>query len=241
VAPDDRRPPSGHPPPTLDREIRRFASAAVHELRTPLTALSGEVELSLRRARPADEYRAALERVALYLRELTDLTADLAVLGAPEEVSFVKDFESIPLGVVFSQVASACLERDASAVTFDPPSDDLHVAGHPATLARALTLLLRHAARYRNPGSRVRLQACEADDGTVVPLRIEASPNGFRPGSWALFSTTSEGPQHSLPGELRLRAAARMLAAQGAAVRMDETQAPVSVMVVLRRAPEGQP
>ncbi len=40
----------------------RFIAEAAHELRTPLTALMGDLELSLRRERPAEELRQAIER-----------------------------------------------------------------------------------------------------------------------------------------------------------------------------------
>ena len=40
---------------------QRFVADASHELRSPLGALRGQIEVALRRARTADEYRAVLE------------------------------------------------------------------------------------------------------------------------------------------------------------------------------------
>src|SRR5207244_3013630 len=46
----------------FERE-RRFTAEASHQLRTPLAGIIGQVEVALRRDRPADEYRRALEAV----------------------------------------------------------------------------------------------------------------------------------------------------------------------------------
>lgn len=55
-------------PASDDLEI--LAAAVAHELRTPLAALSGEVDVALRRDRSPADYRAALVRIAAAVAEL---------------------------------------------------------------------------------------------------------------------------------------------------------------------------
>jgi hypothetical protein len=205
---------------SVEREIRNFVSAAVHELRTPLAALSGEVELALRRERTAVEYREALERIADRVTELTELSADLAVLSVPAGEARAAGAASIDAGRLLSEVATACAAGGADAVTISPPPAGVDVLGDPASLIRALCLLIRHATRQRLPGARVRLgPAPERMGDGSFSLLLEADPGGFRPGAWRYFAPhggeSAEGPA---PGELRLRAAARLLAEDGAAI-----------------------
>ena len=49
---------------SLSEQLEAFAAAVAHELRTPLAALSGEVDVALRRERSAAAYRDALVRIA---------------------------------------------------------------------------------------------------------------------------------------------------------------------------------
>ena len=62
-------------------QLEAFAAAVAHELRTPLAALSGEVDIALRRERSAAAYRDALARIAASVAELVELTGDLTFLG----------------------------------------------------------------------------------------------------------------------------------------------------------------
>ncbi|MBT9560790.1 MAG: hypothetical protein IV100_32500 [Myxococcales bacterium] len=55
----------------------RFVAEAAHELRTPVTALQGELEVTLRRPRSADEYREAIEEALADTRRLVGLTEQL--------------------------------------------------------------------------------------------------------------------------------------------------------------------
>ncbi len=206
----------------IEREIRQFVSAAVHELRTPLAALSGEVELALRRERTTIEYREALERIAERVTELTELSADLAVLSVPSGEGVGADARSISLPQLLSQVAAACAAGGAEAVTVETLPDGTSVFGSPSSLARGLTLLVRHAVRQRRPGARVRLgPAPERMGDGSVSLLLSADPGGFQVGAWRYFEPRGrETPRGHAAGELRLRAASRMLANDGAAIAM---------------------
>ena len=58
----------------------RFYSSASHELHTPLQALSGHLELALKKNRTPEEYRAAVEEAYQQTRRLIKLTYSLLLL-----------------------------------------------------------------------------------------------------------------------------------------------------------------
>lgn len=60
----------------------RFYAAAAHELRTPLQALQGHLDVALSRARPAEEYVAALTEAQAQTERLTRVIQDLLQLNA---------------------------------------------------------------------------------------------------------------------------------------------------------------
>ena len=63
---------------------RRFSSDVSHELRTPLTAIRGEAELALRRQRPAEDYRTALETIQKESVAMGVTVEDLLLLARAE-------------------------------------------------------------------------------------------------------------------------------------------------------------
>ena len=68
------------------RREQRFSAEMSHELRTPLARIQAEVELALRRERPSEEYRAALEAIARSAQQMTR-TVDALVAAAREASS----------------------------------------------------------------------------------------------------------------------------------------------------------
>src|SRR5207248_1878113 len=60
---------------------RRFTGDASHQLRTPLTAILGQIEVVLRRDRPAEDYQRVLTLVqqqAAHLRQMVEMLLFLA-------------------------------------------------------------------------------------------------------------------------------------------------------------------
>ena len=68
------------------RREQRFSAEMSHELRTPLARIQAEVELALRRERPSDEYRAALEAIGRSAEQMTR-TVDALVAAARDAAS----------------------------------------------------------------------------------------------------------------------------------------------------------
>jgi K+-sensing histidine kinase KdpD len=210
--------------------IDAFAAAVVHDFGTPLCALSGEVELALRRERPPADYRAALERIAQRVADLIELTSDLALLGPAAETA-PDAAPCVGLQRLLEAVALGCRGRGAS---IDPAPADAIVRGDGALVARALTLLVEHAIRYGGAAPRLRIEA--GASSPWVDLAVEGVASGLRRQAWLHLSGEHDGRRPAAAGLLRLRAAARVIEDCGGRVEVRGDGTFASVHVRLPRA-----
>src|SRR5207248_10102086 len=75
---------------------RRFTGDASHQLRTPLTVMLGQIEVALRRDRPAGEYRDALHVAhgqAVRLRQIVEMLLFLARADAEARLRHLERVE----------------------------------------------------------------------------------------------------------------------------------------------------
>lgn len=140
----------------------RLLADAAHELRTPLAAIRTDVDVTLRRERPAAELVEALQRVrqeVTALGELAQRLLDLTVLrlqgGQPAaELWALGDVDL--RGVCQAAVAQVQARAQASQVTvsLDGP-ETLVVRGDESGLRQVLANLLDNALRHAPAGSPV--------------------------------------------------------------------------------------
>jgi signal transduction histidine kinase len=228
--------------PAVD-DLEIFAAAVAHELRTPLAALSGEVDVALRRDRSAAAYRDALARIAASVAELVELTGDLMFLGQPG------DAERLPattarLDRVVARVAERYAAHAEMALTVDPVAPTI-VAGDEALLARAVTLVVEHAVKHRRGGAPLRLHAASAAEDPTMPfgridLIVDAPADAFWPQTWqCLVATRSEergGAARLNAGPLRLCTADRIVTRCGGSLHAASADGAGGIHIVLRCA-----
>jgi signal transduction histidine kinase len=147
----------------------RFTAEAAHELRTPVTALLGELDVTLRRERNAEEYRAALlsarDDVGRLRRVVEGLTA-LARLDAGEADHHRQLIRAADLA---QQVLAAERRRPGSEhvrleILADPELDI-----HPGLVSLALTNLLRNALLHA-PGVETVLRVDQEGEHVVFTV-----------------------------------------------------------------------
>jgi heavy metal sensor kinase len=150
----------------FDRQ-RRFTGEASHQLRTPLTALLGQVEIALRRERPAEEYRRVLRAVQKQgerLRQIVDL---LLFLARADAGSGPPETEPLDLAAWLADHLRSWGDHprsgDIHAVQADAPSGPLWVRAHAGLLAQVLDNLLDNACKYSAAGSPVTLRVWRQD------------------------------------------------------------------------------
>lgn len=213
------------------RELRAFASAVVHELRTPLSALAAEVDIALRRERPATAYRQALIRIRQRVTELTEFSGDLAWLGQPPAASTESGIVCLE-----SLLAAIAHRSAATAIAIERGVTDVRVYGNEQVLTRGIWLLVEHALRYRLEDAAVRISVPRPGPADLqVSIAITTLPPLFAIGAWHSLRHEAAPSGVSAGDVLRLQAVDRILQKVGGEIAVGPSDAD-GVTVRLRRA-----
>ncbi len=139
---------------------QRFAADASHELRSPLTAMLGEIEVTLKRPRGADDYRESLVVVRDRIRQLADMTEQLMILVRAQEGQVVGATD-VPLEPLVREVAAAMapLARERNVTLDIRPMDDALIYADRVLLTRVVDNIVRNAVQYNRPGGSVTISA----------------------------------------------------------------------------------
>jgi signal transduction histidine kinase len=136
---------------------RRFASDVSHELRAPITAMAGEIDVTLKHPRSADEYHEALLVVRDRLSALTALCEDLILLVHAQEGALGLELREVPvlpqLQDVALRLANAASSRTITIEARELP--DLVAYADPRLLARVFDNVLANAVHYNRDGGEV--------------------------------------------------------------------------------------
>jgi two-component system OmpR family sensor kinase len=156
-----------------------FYAVASHELRTPLTAMKGDIEVTLRRERSAEEYREALERILQDVDRLTDLSSRLLESARTRtEAIATQKLELEPLLLEAVERSRALLESAGIEVRIADTAE--HATADPTALSRILDNLIGNTAEHagattleiwcaRRAG---RVEIHMRDDGRGVPSEV---------------------------------------------------------------------
>lgn len=158
---------------------QRFLADASHELRTPLTVMRGEIEVALRRERPAEEYREVLESSREEIERLARLTENLLSLARSDAGEGLVTRETIDLATLCERVreamsAAAAEKRMTLSVEVPEP---VWVQGDTGALERVFLNLAENAIRYSPAGESVTLHAFA--DGREAVLSVSDTGPGI--------------------------------------------------------------
>lgn len=175
----------------MERE-RSFVANASHELRTPLALLRTELELALRRPRPADELALAISSAEEEVNRLGRLADDLLVLARESDDGLPIRLTAVPV----PDLLVACVARFGGAadgkgrVLRADPGAVRHVTADPTRLEHALQNLIDNALTH-GKGEVVVLAVRTA---RAVELHVTDEGPGFddqiRPRAFDRFTTT---------------------------------------------------
>lgn len=155
---------------------QRFAADASHELRSPLTALRGQLEVALRRARTAEEYRAVLASCLEEVAMLSRLSENLLELARSDARRLDLDMSEVEIQpLVDAEIAHFKLEAQMRKVELKAEvPEGIAVIADAGRLSRVLANLLGNAIHYSKlGGGRVTVAAGNAQGEVWIEVRDE--------------------------------------------------------------------
>jgi len=177
------------------RREQRFSAELSHELRTPLARVLAESELALRRARPASEYRQALELVN---RNAAQLTRTVDALLAAARHAAGSERGSADAYTACARAADGCGELAAQRrLEITPPPQPIRLGVEPELAERILQPLLDNACRY---GAATVTVAIDRADGAVRYTIDDDGPGVAADERERIFEPGVRGRQGSATG-----------------------------------------
>jgi two-component system OmpR family sensor kinase len=156
---------------------RRFTTDASHELRSPLSRLRTELDVTLRRARAAEDYEAVLRSCREEVERLSQLTEELLVLARLDAGERDRAREAVALmPVVEEAIERLAAEIDDRKVTAATDGDRSVAVAIPRTLlALVVGNLLGNAVKFSPAGGEVAVRV-ERDDGSATLTVVDHGP-----------------------------------------------------------------
>ncbi len=203
---------------------QRFVSNAAHELRSPLTALSGELELALRREREPEAYKRALRDALDNAHGLQHLAEDLLDLARTRMRGAVPA-ESSAIDEVLALALRALGTRAEAKIEIHVPQ--ARVRGRREDLARLFRNLLENAIEHAPEDSRVRVEGVLSDGMLSVGVEDDGPGVDEHLVSRMFEPFVRGGEERARSGAgLGLAIARELASSVGGGVRLDRSRQP---------------
>ncbi|HNB54536.1 MAG TPA: ATP-binding protein, partial [Anaerolineales bacterium] len=150
----------------------QFTSDAAHELRTPLTTLKGQIEVTLSRPRPPEEYEMKLRDLGVQVDRLIRLTNALLFLSRADQGQHAWDPTLLNLTELLDVIAEQIhpLAQDKAIILDIALPPELPVEGDPDHLTRLFLNLFDNAVKYTPRGGQITLRASRTPAGVEITL-----------------------------------------------------------------------
>jgi len=154
------------------QKITQFTADASHELRTPLTIMRGELEISLRGERSADEYLETLGSCLEEVERMAKIVNDLLLLSKSDMGQEVIKFEPVDLRILVSSLISHFqILADEQKIQLSSTIEEVEtIYGDQLRLRQMLVNLLSNAIRYTPAGGKIHLTLKNVDDGIEIAV-----------------------------------------------------------------------
>ena len=133
------------------KKITQFTADASHELRTPVAVMRTRAELSLRKARSADEYRDVIAEVLTELEKTSTLIEQLMFLARADSGAETLHFMATDVAGVLREAChqgSALAEAKQIAFRERIPGASMMIEGDASSLRRLFLILIDNAVKY---------------------------------------------------------------------------------------------
>ncbi len=140
------------------KKITQFTADASHELRTPVAVMRTRAELSLRKARSADEYRDVIAEVLAELEKTSGLIEQLMFLARADSGAETLHFTATNVAEVLREACHqgvALAEAKQIAFQEQIPTGSMWIQGDATSLRRLFLILIDNAVKYTPGGGQV--------------------------------------------------------------------------------------
>src|SRR5579871_999047 len=133
------------------KKITQFTADASHELRTPVAVMRTRAELSLRKARSAEEYRDVISEVLTELEKTSSLIEQLMFLARADSGAEILNFGDTNVTEVLREAChqgAALAEAKQIAFQEKVPDGPMWIQGDATSLRRLFLILIDNAVKY---------------------------------------------------------------------------------------------
>lgn len=152
------------------QRLTEFSSDIAHELRTPVSNLLTQTQVTLSRARSAEDYRLILESNAEEFERMARMISDMLLLAKSDHGLVLPQREALQLAdevrALFDYFDAVAEEKNVSLRLLGDGS----VSADRLMLRRALGNLLSNALRHADPASAVTVRVASLDDGVEISV-----------------------------------------------------------------------
>ncbi len=156
------------------KKITQFTADASHELRTPVAVMRTRAELSLRKARSAEEYRDVIAEVLDELEKTSGLIEQLMFLARADSGAETLHFAPTDVTEVLREAChqgSALAEAKQISFQEQISGDSLWIRGDASSLRRLFLILIDNAVKYTPANGQVEVSLRKNDGYAVAEVR----------------------------------------------------------------------
>jgi signal transduction histidine kinase len=157
-----------------DRQKDEFLAMLAHELRNPLAPILHAVQLMRMKSLPDPQLRRARDVIERQLAQLARLVDDLLDVSRITRGMINLAREPIEVSTLLARAVETVqplIQERGHQLTVDAPEGALRVNVDPVRLTQALGNILGNAAKYTDPGGRIRLTAGGRDGDVEIRVR----------------------------------------------------------------------
>jgi heavy metal sensor kinase len=156
------------------KKITQFTADASHELRTPVAVMRTRTELSLRKARSAEEYRDVIAEVLAELEKTSALIEQLMFLARADSGAETLHFSATNVSEVLREAChqgSALAEAKQIGFQEQISRDSMWIRGDASSLRRLFLILIDNAVKYTPASGQVEVSLQRNDGYAVAQVR----------------------------------------------------------------------
>jgi PAS domain S-box-containing protein len=189
-----------------DRRKDEFLATLAHELRNPLAPVRNAIEVLRLKGSPTPEVQWAREVIDRQMRQMARIIDDLLDVSRITRDVLQLRRERIDLATVLNaavETSQALIETAGHELEVSLPPHPIFLHADVTRLAQVFSNLLSNAAKFSDPGSRIRLEAARDGDGHVV-VHVRDSgigiPKEMQPKIFEIFVQVDRSLERSQAG-----------------------------------------